>query len=157
MARSTIVFAALIALMVTVLALVSFPIYAGFEPKPQIAYGEGPFSTFPAFWFCGTPGQGNTTTLNSIPYGGAPIPANLNLTVIYSQMVNSPAFQAIAASKTWVTAQWIAEESGGGPEVHADFILISGGLPVSYPQVDYVLQTGEVVVDYNGPILCGPG
>ena len=127
-------------------------------------YGPGPFSTFPASWDdpCGSPVHGNMTTSNDIKLSADPAAANVNLAEIYSKIVNSSAFQALTAGKTWVTTDWIFEEStgptGSQSEVHADFILVSGDSPVSYPQVGYVLQTGEVVVEYNGPLVasCPP-
>jgi hypothetical protein len=159
--------AALVGLMVLVLALVSFPLLGGLvsQSTTNQVYGPGPISTFPASWDdpCELPVHGNMTTANTIQYSNDPAAANINLSETYSRIVNSSAFQALAAGRTWVTIAWaIVQATGPGPDagnsVAGTFVFVSGGHPDGSAEVDYILETGNVVVTYTGPLVssCPP-
>jgi hypothetical protein len=121
----------------------------------QEMYGTGPNSTFPASWvdFCGYPVEGNKTTV--FGSGSDSQWGTVNLTEVYSDIVNSSVFQALAAGKTWVTVQWDYTLEGNIADlqsvVSGDFVFLSGGSPNGSAQIDYYLQGGQVKFGY-GPL-----
>jgi hypothetical protein len=122
-------------------------------------YGPGPYSTFPASWDnpCGFPVQGNKTTVNNLDNSIYPAIANSSLSQIYSKMVDSSAFRALANGSTWVTIEWDrfqeSNRTGSYDVVAGGFVFVSGGRPDGYAQVDYYLEGGQVTIGYTGPLI----
>ena len=122
-------------------------------------YGPGLISTFPASWDnpCGFAVTGNKTTVNDV--NSSPMGANINLSQVYSKIVNSSDFQTLAAGRTWVTIQWSifqsSNQTGSYDVVAGGFLFLVGSMPDpgAYAQVDYFVGSGEVTVAYTGPIM----
>ena len=115
--------------------------------------GTGPISTFPASWddICGDLVSGNETTVGTNFGPDSPLTGpNLTLSQVYSRIVNSSAFQTLAAGRSWVTLDWgtgsITGSQGGGTFVDAHFLFISEGIPDPYgfAQMEYYVASGEV-------------
>jgi hypothetical protein len=114
--------------------------------------GSGPISTFPASWndICGDLVSGNqTTTGTNFGPDNPLVESNLTLSQVYSRIVNSSAFQTLAAGRTWVTIDWGIAQMGPAPPatvVVGQFLFISGGIPDPYgfAQMEYYVASGEV-------------
>ena len=121
--------------------------------------GSGPISTFPKSWddACGYFVQGNGTTTNGVNPNGYGL--NINLSQVYSKIVDSSAFQTLAAGRTWVTLDWGIGQQGNIDDVQTvvagDFLFISGGVPDAdgYAQIDYFVDGGNVTVASAGPFM----
>jgi len=123
-------------------------------------YGSGPFSTFPASWDnpCGFPVQGNKTTADNIDNLNNPVYPTLagpSLSQVYSKIVDSSVFRALANGSTWVTVEWdrslMGNRTGSYDVVSGDFVFVSGGHPDGSAQFDYYLEGGQVTFAY-GPL-----
>ena len=122
--------------------------------------GLGPINSFPASWNdrCGYLVSGNATTSGTNFGPDSPlVAANLTLGQVYSKIVSSSAFQALAAGRDWVTLDWGTGQQGlpGAMQtfVTADFLFVSGGVPDpdGYAQMTYFVGSGNVTGSVGWP------
>jgi hypothetical protein len=166
--------ASVVIVSILVLGVVAAGLYLSTAPPPAATpsstekrvLGSGPISTYPASWddLCGGLVSGNETT-GGTNFGDNPLPQyNLTLTQVYSGIVNSSAFQKLAAGRSWVTLDWGSGSEGpiGAMQtvLVADFLFISGGIPDpdGYAQMTYFFGSANVTGFVGWPqVSCTQG
>lgn len=130
--------------------LVMYTSLSGSSSSPSVER-SGPISTYPASWTdaCGLPVHGNLTTSESFMSSAA----NITLSQVYSNIVNSASFKNVSVGLGWVTTSWSMQEdsgpSGSYGYVVGQFVLLNANQPDGYVQANYNLETGAVTVDYE--------